>query len=472
FESGVRAHPLICPAELFSTLYTNDRQAWESYLRGPQGLNRTYWEKIADHAVGRNLETHDKLLPLGIHADAAPFCKTESVFTLAWNGVCGDGDTLATRLVSTIVRKSEMCEAVMNTIFSRFAWGMNVLHSGYWPEKDWAGQRHPKAGTAVADGWCGCVTQCRGDWEWFCDWLKFPRWNEAGPMCFLCHASNLPGPMSWTNRDGAWVGDFRNHEDFIRDQFIDGGRPCALFSIRSLRIEGCMVDVLHALDQGVSSHVHGNVLWEIAMSKRLTQEEAVSWLQSEIVAWYKRKHNKEHARIQGKLTVQRVKTSGDWPKLKAKAAATRRLTEFVLQLAETHNSGSEHDQKRLGVAQLLNEYYTLIHAEGRWFSTFALDRIPRVVYTFHGLYAALSAEALRLRVRAWKFIPKFHLFAHIAHPEILKLGNPRFYWCYQDEDNQRNMASICASAHMDNLAQVSLHKWVILTFTLRRQQAS
>ena len=44
------------------------------------------------------------------------------------------------------------------------------------------------------------------------------------------------------------------------------------------------------------------------------------------------KANKSMSRVQGKLTVERLRTDGGWPKLKAKAAATRHLVHFALEL--------------------------------------------------------------------------------------------------------------------------------------------
>ena len=87
-----------------------------------------------------------------------------------------------------------------------------------------------------------------------------------------------------------------------------------------------MIDVLHTVDQGVASHVIGNVFW-VMITRHVwghtTQEESTAALYQEMQAWYSR--TREKSRVQGKLTIERVRTSGGWPKLKAKAAATRHL---------------------------------------------------------------------------------------------------------------------------------------------------
>ena len=48
--------------------------------------------------------------------------------------------------------------------------------------------------------------------------------------------------------------------------------------------------------------------------------------------------NKETNRIQGRLTVDRVRTHGGWPNLKAKAATTRHFARFAIVLALKHLS--------------------------------------------------------------------------------------------------------------------------------------
>ena len=74
-------------------------------------------------------------------------------------------------------------------------------------------------------------------------------------------------------------------------------------------------------------------------------------------AWYK--STKESSRIRGKLKIERIRTSGDWPKLKAKAAAIRHIAKFALVLAHKYDSGSEHDRIKVAVCQLLVQFYDL-----------------------------------------------------------------------------------------------------------------
>ena len=72
--------------------------------------------------------------------------------------------------------------------------------------------------------------------------------------------------------------------------------------------------------------------------------------------WYKTR-NRGESRIQGKLTIDRIKTSGGWPKLKAKAAATRHLATFALFLCRKYHNGSGLDDRMQAVCELLVRFF-------------------------------------------------------------------------------------------------------------------
>ena len=63
--------------------------------------------------------------------------------------------------------------------------------------------------------------------------------------------------------------------------------------------------------------------------------------------------------------MERLRTSKVWPKLKAKAAATRHLALFAFELISelgdpTHPYWGDHDRLAQGVCQLLCRFYELV----------------------------------------------------------------------------------------------------------------
>ena len=78
-----------------------------------------------------------------------------------------------------------------------------------------------------------------------------------------------------------------------------------------------MVDVLHCLDLGASSHLIANVLVEIMVRGQWgpNGESHMQGLVADIKQWY-RSHKLAH-KLQGELVFTRLRAQADWPKLKA-----------------------------------------------------------------------------------------------------------------------------------------------------------
>jgi hypothetical protein len=190
-----------------------------------------------------------------------------------------------------------------------------------------------------------------------------------------------------------------------------------------------------------------------------TNELAIEGLGEDLDVWYKA--NKEAYKIQGPLTLARIKTSGDWPKLKAKAAATRHIMRYALKLAVQHNSGSIHDQRRLAVCQLLVRFYDILDQSGRYLSEEHKAELPMIAQNFMLNYQRLTQEALGMRLRRWKMVQKFHMFVHLLEIQVPLFGNARFWWCYGDEDFQRIIKKIAGECHPSTVNWMTMYRWAI-----------
>ena len=195
------------------------------------------------------------------------------------------------------------------------------------------------------NGFTGACIQLKGDWEFLDQALRFPRWDNKESMCWLCKASNHGVDLLWTGE--GWKTTLQSHEDYVTDRVSKGFPLPVLFLIAALRTEGVMIDSMHAVDQGMACHILANILFDMMRSGAFGGTNIpgqLKGLREALDEWYRR--NKGRYRIQGKLTIDRIKTSSDWPKLKAKAAATRHLafsagrcwTNMVLR-GIRHNSG-------------------------------------------------------------------------------------------------------------------------------------
>ena len=183
-------------------------------------------------------------------------------------------------------------------------------------------------------------------------------------------------------------------------------------------------------------------------------------LEEHLKKWYK-DHPEATSRLQGKLTEPRLRSKNGWPKLKAKAAATRHLAEYALHLV---TSLAPEERQVAGVCDQLVRFYAIMQAESMFLSDEAHAEVPKIGTTLALLYSALAAKAAASFIKAWKMSPKLHLFEHLTEEQCLEHGNPRYYWTYPDEDLAGSMAEVAESCHPATMASSALFKWLHTVF--------
>ncbi len=227
-----------------------------------------------------------------------------------------------------------------------------------------------------------------------------------------------------------------------------------------------MIDVLHAVDLGIASHIIGNVIWILVIVRCIFGKgdtaEKLNKMTVHLKAWYKGRDGV--CQLQGKLTGDRLKTSKGWPKLKAKGAQTKHLAKYVLGLAAEFCGTDTYDRQMVAVCQLLVDFYDLLDQESMFLSPDAAKKMKRIGQNMGLLYTSLAAQALAAHQKLWKTTPKLHLFCHLCEWQAIERGNPRYYWCYPDEDLVGLMVEIVQSVHPRRLAVMCLLKWLILSF--------
>lgn len=423
-EAETRHHPVICPIELLESIGEHKPDQFQQRFVGPTGAISEFWAGLGDHPIRRelgDLVNPDTTGVLGLHADGAATWKTEGLFSIAWNSVTSKGATKDTRNVYAVIRKSDLSDGTLLACWDYLAWALNAIARGRVPDRDHRGRRHARAGRRLR--WQAATVQMRGDWEFYSQCLDMARWDGVPKMCFACGAEqglDSNPDLSWTGASRGWERTIKTHESWVAELLARGKVPPIVFSIIGLRLEGVMIDVLHALDQGVTSHIIGNIWFEVMGAKfGGSLAEQVKALQADIKAWHKA--NGRKLALEGKLTPQRVRTSGDWPKLKAKGANTRHLVPYTLALAQANNSGNDHDNRRVALCQILDRFYTILESEGRWLSEAAKGEVEPMGKLLFNIYRNLSAEALRdpTKPRAWKMTQKFHLWEHLCSKQAL-----------------------------------------------------
>ena len=99
-------------------------------------------------------------------------------------------------------------------------------------------------------------------------------------------ARNIDGhDLKWTNAndDAPWRTTKRTHADYMALLEREGKPIPILFLILTLRLEGVMFDVLHAMDQGVAVHLVANTMVEVMPRWSANEADRAKGLQAPTV---------------------------------------------------------------------------------------------------------------------------------------------------------------------------------------------
>jgi hypothetical protein len=221
---------------------------------------------------------------------------------------------------------------------------------------------------------------------------------------------------------------------------------CPMFAVAGFSIEYLHLDVMHVLDLGVSQYVAGLVFRRLIENNfaRSTQRTAdlkrfdnLHHLRRRMRSYYKTlKRPRGTMSAIGRLTLLMLGKLKE-PRLKAKAAETRNIIPLLTQLC-AENSGflGEHGPYLAAACTELKRFYDTMTGSPRVMNKTSL--------------AALEQSSTRL-LSYWKkigghFVYKFHALWHIAERARLH-GNPKTYWTYADEAENRAMGRVAKGLH-------------------------
>ena len=463
--AGARSpHPVIWPHKFFAKMFEERLEDFGTYLSGPDGACSQFWQSMRDTPFVQGHpdlaeSSWSKTIPLGMHGDAGAFSH-DSLFVISWNSLMGMGSTITKRFVFTVIKKSDMRADTLDAILKHFSWSCNALLAGKFPETS----------TDLANGWRGSLCQVRGDWQFYCQALYFPSWNAGEMMCWLCRASARIPELVYTNcrKDAGWRGTRWDHESYLEHLRVLGmAVPVLFLFVIGLRLECVTIDVLHAIDQGFGSHVLGNLLWYLACIRKVfgncTQAECVKNLNRHIQAWYKK--TKCPNRIRGDLSVEDLRKTGGYPKLRAKAAATRHLAPYVKELMTEFCTDDINERRMKRLIEILCQFYSILEQESMFLSAVSMEILPKIGQRGAELYTMLAEHFSEAgQGRMFKPTPKLHLWEHLTEHQMISIGNARYFWTYSDEDLVGAFVEIAESVHAKSLSISCLFKWLHLYF--------
>lgn len=434
-----------------------------------------------------------RCVPISLHGDAVPLGKT-SLDTVSWSGVYMN--TMPTIdfkiLCSCLVTR---CKGIStdSTFWKVLVWGLNVLMGGRYPHADYEGQHYQpgtveadRAGQYLAGGLFCTLWTIKSDMDYLSNNLGLE--HSSGRMkCPWCLANvfedpddqyagalNLPiAPWNDLEPSAAWRGTV--WEDPVSWRAFHGGQAelHPIFSIPGVSILNVAADTMHIVCLGVAHHVVGNAMFELCFLPQFfpgvgTPQARCDELWHRIAGQYRARGTPTQLSNLALAFFCNAKSpAADFPLLtsRVKAAETRHLVPIMASIwgDVCDSDGSQHDKHVLVVLRSLAEFYALL--DGPDYRLPARDQasLETCIAQVLGHYRALSHEAILNGVNRWHEVPKHHYLWHIGLQS--RLANPRWAWCYPDEDFMRIIKLIggkCLSGTATTkVAPKVVEKWLV-----------
>ena len=128
---------------------------------------------------------------------------------------------------------------------------------------------------------------------------------------------------------------------------------------------------------------------------------------------------------------------------RVKAAETRHLVPILANVFESLcNPDDPVDKQILIVLQQLSKFYEIMDQADYIMTPAQVLSVQEHIHASLVAYRHLSAAADGANEWRWHEVPKIHHFLHIGLQALY--GNPRFHWCYMEEDFMGVLEHICA----------------------------
>ena len=360
-RNGPDFHPVLLPHVFFSELFDHHRSLWEDSIRRPPRAARVFWQRLQHWAVVRD-HPHlprapwAKTVPLGLHGDAGPFTKQDSAFVTSWNLLLGAAANkgFGRRWLFTMIRKNDLTDenarcsvGSVRLVDERLALG-DSARTGL----------ERSGGRYVAEKWRGSLIKLRVDWS-SCALSSDSRTGTQLAICAGCAVRRTQSVVS----SGQLLAT-------VRVGVPPGGRTQLTWPSSS-RSEGQSLRC-----SAWSSVCCCRASWSTCCIAWTWGSRRTSWPMSSCDASRSERGEPLHTRrtvndsstrsalgtdrkerspnSKEKLALARLRSSGGYPKLKAKGAATRHMASFTLEMAARHCAGPS-DRCVLGVVQTLGE---------------------------------------------------------------------------------------------------------------------
>jgi hypothetical protein len=231
-----------------------------------------------------------------------------------------------------------------------------------------------------------------------------------------------------------------------------------LFDVPGFRLKYVTIDAMHCIDLGTAQYCLGNVLYElfIHVGGSSTKPEKALASVLFLIRLASRQVGYRFPPLNA-LTLGMIKSGAKPPRLKAKAAETRRMVPVVLCMLENFfPKATLLELTRYQCVQSLNDIYKTMESWGPG-SVETIGRLGRqhvILYSQLGMTYSLCKPWV-----FWRLYPKHHLMLHLLEEQVATADNPRFCWSYQDESEIGLAVTVAESTHVRGMGKLVLQKY-------------
>jgi hypothetical protein len=468
-------HPVLLPHEVVACAYDEGHPFTSTMLGDPARL-RYFWDGArstkwfaAHPARGMDL---DRMIPIVLHGDDAPYCDTDSVLVMQWHPAMTHGPSLDLKCLFTLLSCHECvmvdgANRTLEVLHEVWAWSCSILLTGHWPhagpQGPWDLQdrdnavRAERVGTAFAGGFRLAFVGTKGDLKFLKSMYRWDRHYQCNFCCPLCLAHKRIARLFYGNTlpNAPWRETVLSHENIMHEYTAKGTLP-PIMSTPGWHAELSHLDLMHNLYLGVGPDVAASIMLEMLREMFWGDAEPDVQLKKahvRFLAWCTAHGEKTSQRVFERVDLGVSSTLAGWPKLKAKAANCKLVLLWLAEEAPLSAVAERSDYSRLRAtcAWSLGQFISVLENADMWLSPAEVQSATLHGRTFLVTYARLSDIAREAERTLYTLRPKLHYIDHQVSSLRAMPWNPRFLQCFGDEDMMGRMAVLVAATHRTTL---------------------
>ena len=434
-----------------------------------------YWRHVCElpwfalHPASRRTpEQLSKTIPFGLHGDDVAAFKSSAkykILAITCNSVFAhlQGSYLSRLPFVMMMYYLMVPDETLNQIWEVLVWSFDCLEEGTWPfrghkkqkftPKD--GYRYQLMGQDLAGGHCGTFVQMRGDAKYY---YEVFRWNSYHTLncCHRCSASKVDPAVPFTEVvDAAWAATIRSHADF--EEHCKVTFWTNLLELRGFLICRVAQDSLHGLNLGPAAIFTASCLWYMCLNTRSRANNIPQRLKA---YWERFRHWQSDNKVSGVsvpifdrgMLAKTKNINTTCPEFKIKAYQVRVVAawlndELNHELEDPAMVSMLHAPMAVGMFHLASFYHNM-------------DTMPRLLSPEQAEEMAFNLESFllthlvltitcqtELAFVLFDIRPKFHMMSHMVLDVRRERQNPKYAWCFGDEDYMHHVASLARMTH-------------------------